>query len=172
MVVEKVVGMWENIKDAFAKGVGFITSVFEGVLGFFRSIWQGIVDVFRWAGRMILNILNAILAPFRALLDGLGKVKDFISGGGGGRASGGLVNAGSPVTVGEHGPETFVPMVNGRILTARQTSAAGGGGETININVEANVSSDIDMTRLAIRLGDMLRTRRTGVGATAIGPGI
>ena len=51
-----------------------------------------------------------------------------------GFASGGSVQAGKPYMTGEHGRELFVPQVNGRILSAGQTSnamSAGGGGVTV-----------------------------------------
>lgn len=51
-----------------------------------------------------------------------------------GLASGGSVQAGKPYMTGEHGRELFVPQVNGRILSAGQTSnamSAGGQGVTV-----------------------------------------
>lgn len=51
---------------------------------------------------------------------------------GGGRASGGGVTPGTVYTVGERGPETFIPDQRGSILP---TSKTGSAGDTININI-------------------------------------
>ena len=53
------------------------------------------------------------------------------AGAGSKKALGGSVLAGVPVTVGEHGMETFVPAVNGRI----SPNGKDGGGKTQNITV-------------------------------------
>ena len=63
----------------------------------------------------------------------------FIPGGGflGGlfRASGGPVTGGKSYMVGENGPEMFTPSGNGRI--ARNNGDSGGGGLTVNFNINA-----------------------------------
>ncbi|PZX19821.1 hypothetical protein LX81_00284 [Palleronia aestuarii] len=52
------------------------------------------------------------------------------------RAAGGPVRAGSAYKVGEHGPEPFLPAVNGRILSTAQAQAAlRGNDERPNLNV-------------------------------------
>lgn len=51
--------------------------------------------------------------------------------GGGGRAVGGSVKAGTPYRVGEFGPETFIPSTSGRIVPK---GASGGGGNTFIFN--------------------------------------
>jgi hypothetical protein len=53
-----------------------------------------------------------------------------------GRASGGDVSAGQPYTVGEHGPELFVPQQNGAI------QPNGGGGPTFHITVNGATGAD------------------------------
>jgi hypothetical protein len=51
-----------------------------------------------------------------------------------------------------------------RVITAENTAAMGGGGVTINMN--ATIGSDMDIQRVAQRLGKMLEQRMTGVGAS------
>jgi len=62
--------------------------------------------------------------------------------GGGGKASGGPVQAGRPYVTGEHGRELFVPSSAGRVLSVAQSKAAvgGGGGTSVvqNFNFAAN----------------------------------
>lgn len=63
-------------------------------------------------------------------------------------ASGGYVQAGNPMVVGEHGRELFVPPVNGRILNAAQAqnmSRGSSGGVTIvqNINISTGVQQTV-----------------------------
>lgn len=69
-----------------------------------------------------------------------------IGGGGGGRASGGPVQAGQAYTVGEHGRELFVPQTAGRILSVPQTKAAMSGGGDVVVNQTINVSTGVQQT--------------------------
>jgi lambda family phage tail tape measure protein len=90
---------------------------------------------------------------------------DALGGGGGGgffgflgsifsapaRAAGGPVDAGRAYTVGENGPERFVPAVAGSIMPTQQT-AASQGGVTVNIDMgqtqgAANPSAALDFGR-------------------------
>ena len=58
-----------------------------------------------------------------------------------GKAAGGAVHAGRPITVGEHGRELFVPSSGGRVLSHPQTERAmsgeGGGGISLTFNVDS-----------------------------------
>jgi hypothetical protein len=56
-----------------------------------------------------------------------------------GRAGGGGVQRGVPVTVGEFGPETFVPGSDGNIIShgARSQAGSNGHGTVINLSVQA-----------------------------------
>jgi hypothetical protein len=67
--------------------------------------------------------------------------------GGGGKASGGAVQAGQPYVTGEHGRELFVPSSAGRVLSVGQSKAAvGGGGDQITVNQTINVSTGVQQT--------------------------
>jgi len=59
-----------------------------------------------------------------------------------GRALGGPVMGGNPYVVGESGPELFVPQGTGSIV--RNGDLGGGGGATINFNIQANDSQGFD----------------------------
>jgi len=84
-------------------------------------------------------------------------------------AAGGPVAANTPYLVGERGPELFQPSTSGRIFNHGETmdmlAGAGAGGITVNMN-GVNISSNMDVDAVARRLGDKLRQRITGVGAS------
>lgn len=61
-------------------------------------------------------------------------------------ASGGTVQAGSPVITGEHGREIFVPRQDGRVMSAAQTREIMSGGEGIVVNQTINVSTGVQQT--------------------------
>ncbi|MBR9764813.1 MAG: hypothetical protein GYB53_15110 [Rhodobacteraceae bacterium] len=103
-------------------------------------------------GEAVVSALRSILAQMAARqltelftgLLGLGDVGRSMLGRllgvGGQRASGGKVRAGVPYMVGEHGPEPFIPDVNGQILSAASArdvmsggAQRGGGGMTVNV---------------------------------------
>lgn len=60
-----------------------------------------------------------------------------------GRAGGGAVNAGTPVLVGERGPEMFVPRIPGAVLNGHDTRRALGGGRPVVINQTLNFTADV-----------------------------
>jgi hypothetical protein len=78
-------------------------------------------------------------------------VWDLISGGGLGpkppKASGGSVYAGAGYTVGEHGPEMFVPKVNGAIIPNGVGGKGGGGNITVVINTPVNLADEVFVER-------------------------
>jgi hypothetical protein len=97
---------------------------------------------------------------------------NFLGFGGGGtltgnpseHAEGGALSEGMNI-VGERGPEAIIKHGSEmRVITAENTAAMGGGGVTINMN--ATIGSDMDIQRVAQRLGKMLEQRMTGVGAS------
>ncbi|MEE8482530.1 MAG: phage tail tape measure protein, partial [Acidiferrobacterales bacterium] len=109
---------------------------------------QSTQDAFRSMARDIIKELYRVLVVQQL-------VGDFKSGGGGilggafklfglGRAAGGPVQAGQPVTVGEHGRELFVPQQSGRILSVPQTNAAMGSSMTANVYVTNNFAEGVN----------------------------
>jgi lambda family phage tail tape measure protein len=115
----------------------------------FKSLADSIVaDILRIIIRQQLANLVAAASPF--FKPGSGGVGGFIGdvfgalvgGGAPGRAGGGQVEAGQPYTVGELGPELFVPRTSGMIVPADQTRDMG--GKTISINNVFTVSGQVD----------------------------
>jgi hypothetical protein len=70
------------------------------------------------------------------------------------KAAGGPVTAGTPYTVGEVGPELFVPNQSGTIIPASQTAKMGGGGNTYIVNVQGLIKAETpaDILRTMQRL--------------------
>lgn len=94
------------------------------------------------AAQAALTALASVMVPTSASLDRAGIIASTITQGGpgpgskplpwgGARASGGDVSAGMAYTIGERGPETFVPRTSGTILP--NGSSGGGGGITIYV---------------------------------------
>lgn len=63
-----------------------------------------------------------------------------------GNAAGGMVQAGQPSIVGEHGRELFVPSSAGRVLSVPQAKAAVNGGGGVVVNQTINVSTGVQQT--------------------------
>ena len=86
------------------------------------------------------------------------------------RADGGPVTGGRPYLVGERGPELFTPSASGSI-TPNHQMGGGGGGQTINMNIDVSgVTDRTDKRDLAREIVDMINQelRRQG-GATTRG---
>ena len=74
------------------------------------------------------------------------------------RATGGRVWAGRAYTVGERGPEPFVPDTNGRIIpTGSAGAAAGGGSVTVNVNVNGGLIEQRTIDQMAPMILTALR---------------
>lgn len=105
--------------------------------------------------KAITSLLGNIFFPGQGGL--LGTIGGWLGLGGNvsenrpGRAWGGPVIAGLPYTVGELGPETFIPSVNGRIVPR-----GGMGGSTVvqNFNIDARGGQGGIDGALAVRLHD------------------
>jgi hypothetical protein len=101
-----------------------------------------------------------------------GDVWNYLTGGGGGggadmpaqgeqHAEGGALGEGLNI-VGERGPEAIIKSGSeARVITAQNTPTMGGG---VTINMNASIASDMDVDRVAQRLGKMLEQRMTGIG--------
>lgn len=88
---------------------------------------------------------------------GLGQLAATLLGRGlPGRATGGLVSPGRPYTVGERGPEVFVPTGSGAIVAAPLTRAPG--PVTVNIRVDAGrAATDEALTRSSRQVAAAVR---------------
>lgn len=58
-------------------------------------------------------------------------------------ASGGHYNKGSPMLVGERGPELIIPNTSGSVMNGMNTKNAMGGGDTIIVNQSLNFSTGV-----------------------------
>ncbi len=118
-------------------------SLFSNVLGGFRSM---IADMAKeWAMSQLRtgigNLIGGMLSnPGRGAGLG-GPWGAIVNAGMGGMKSGGKRSVGGPVLAHhayewqEDGREFFVPNTDGRVLTAAQTKAAGGGGDTYHLHI-------------------------------------
>lgn len=134
----------QNMFEQFASG--FEDAILQAKS--FSDVLKGLADdVMRVLIRQVLlrNLFNmggAFLGTtsFGSSAGIGGNLGDSIFGGG--KATGGPVNAGTIYTVGEEGPETFVPRTNGYIIP----NGVGGGNTTTvvqNITVQAGVSQTV-----------------------------
>lgn len=127
----------------------------DQVVGWMGSVWKAMGDIVSAIGESIKGIwdsmvnyvkekVKAIIDSVKDALDALAElpgVKSVVSvsksvvGGISSlfRAEGGPVNAGTAYTVGERGPETFIPSSAGRIVSS--SNSTGGG---VNITITGN----------------------------------
>jgi hypothetical protein len=114
--------------------------------------------------KLLIGFMNGVVgaaAGFRNMPSIDVRVRTGTGGGNAFRAHGGPVTAGQSYTVGERGPETFVPNTSGRIIPT-----AGGGGSNIVISqtfqrVEGdNVDQDIQRGVILSGLSRLVETGR------------
>ena len=163
--------VWNGIKTFFA-GVGkWLKDKLNEIGGFFTKLWDGMkagakagLNGLIWLLNKAIDGLNAILAPLRAVIVGIGKVFganwDFstisiphIPA----LAKGGILQYGTAL-VGEKGPELLTMMKNGGAkvtpLTGANGSGVTGAGDTITLNVygaegqDVNALADIVMDKI------------------------
>lgn len=77
-------------------------------------------------------------------------------GGGGARALGGNVQAGTPYTVGEQGKEMFIPSQSGRIIPNHDLQASSG-NISVNVNVGMYAGSEMEKRKVAEALFEALK---------------
>ena len=132
---------------------GLEQSISSNMEDAFMSMVQGTKtakDAFRDMARQIIAELYRVIVVQRTV----SNIMKFLGFGGGGatdiltkavgvRAQGGAVSAGSPYIVGEKGPEMVIPSTSGRVIPNNQL---GGGGQTVNIVQNINVSTGVQQT--------------------------
>lgn len=130
---------------------------------FGKSILQSIDQII--AKMLAMKIISSLM-PFLSPIFGGGSIAGAVAGaaaGGGidwstfglpGHAMGGDVSAGSPIMVGELGPEVFMPSSAGTIIPNSQLGAGGGGGSTVtvNINMDARGADQAAARSMALTL--------------------
>src|SRR6185295_19304657 len=134
LAVIEIVKHWDTIKNGFQAVLDFFTSIgtalYDAIKGPFEKAFDWIKAVY---DKTIGPVVDAIryVAGIGGGTAGPGSTQFGTAPGGstvygGGRAGGGGVSAGTAYTVGERGPELFVPGRSGSIVP-------NGGGMTINV---------------------------------------
>jgi hypothetical protein len=138
--------------NEFAKSLGLtFSSAFEDAIikgGSFRDVLKGIEqDIARIILRQGVTVpmANAIGGAISNMFPAGGT--SMLSAPTSGKALGGPVSAGMPYTVGEHGPELFVPSMSGTVVP---NDAFGG---SVNIYQTINVDSRSDQASIAMAMG-------------------
>jgi len=125
-------------------------------MGIELPVWGGLIEAqinpvsrLKRAAEGLAGALDALREAYKKLTsEGLDITPDFIKdspfnfklvSGAGGRAMGGPVTSGSMYTVGERGPELFVPNENGMIVPNNQIGAT----TNYNITVQAGVGDPV-----------------------------
>ena len=143
-------GLGVQIRDDLVFTFNTITGAAESAMD---KILKKISDVFNsWN-----SLLTKVTSPITTSLDAWRNLPANL--GIGKRAAGGPVEDGMPYIVGERGPELFVPRGGGSIVPNGSMAAAMG---NIVVHISGNtISSDLDMERLAQRVGqEMMRVLR------------
>lgn len=165
--IEKVNIFTQSLKD-LQNTLPDLKTLFDGfVKGSMNTFTQGFTDAITGAKKfgdavkdMAKSIIDSLIKMlvqyhitqplFKALsggVGGLGSLGSFFgfgdSSAGGGKATGGSVQAGKPYIVGEHGQEMFIPNANGAIVSNKNMS---GGGSGVVINQTINLSTGVAQT--------------------------
>lgn len=145
-VVEENIHVFKEIEGTIASSM---EDAFMGIVDGTATVQ----DAFRSMARNIIKELYRVL--FVQKMVGSFDTGTGIMGAIGGafgipttqKAAGGTVSAGTPHIVGEHGRELFVPQQAGRIMTTAQTQAmTSGGGGSVVVNQNINVSTGVAQT--------------------------
>jgi len=178
MVKEKTLEAWtiikENVELVVNGLVDFFTEKKEAFLQAWTDIWTGLADTFttlwdaikasiqsafEWlTGKFeaVSNVIGRIGDAVRSVKESVGGVASKAVGGVKrivGLAEGGAVTPNRPFVVGEQGAELFVPSRGGTIIPNKGLAMAGGINVSVNVG---SVSSDIDIRKMAERVGEVL----------------
>jgi tape measure domain-containing protein len=121
-------------KDIQQKFADFLFDPFEDGL---QGMLQGFVDIIR---RMVAQFVALRLLGQGGIF-GAGGLEGILSG----FASGGRVSGGTPIIVGEKGPEIFVPSTDGQIIPNNQLpEVTSGAGASMGVHQVINIQQNID----------------------------
>ena len=157
--VGTLIGIYENagsrIADSLAEGFMKGRLSLESFRDIAEDITQQVIAAFiRMA--IVNRIINSIFG-----LSGTSSALPTI----GGSASGGTVQARTPIMVGERGPEIFVPNSAGSVLNNMNSKNAVGGGAPVTVNQNLNLSTGVAETVRAEVLNLMPIIRSQAVAA-------
>jgi hypothetical protein len=155
-----------------AEGLGHVMSSVENSM---ESAFMSMIDGTSSASDAFKSMASSIIKElYRVLV--VKKITGFITGaigglvgggssaGSGGKASGGPVKAGQSYMTGEHGRELFVPQVNGRVLSAAQTSnASGGGGDGVTVIQSNTFGNGVSRAEVNAMLPKMVEATKSAV---------
>jgi hypothetical protein len=155
-----------------AEGLGHVMSSVENSM---ESAFMSMIDGTSSASDAFKSMASSIISElYRVLV--VKKITGFITGaigglvgggssaGSGGKASGGPVKAGQSYMTGEHGRELFVPQVNGRVLSAAQTSnASGGGGDGVTVIQSNTFGNGVSRAEVNAMLPKMVEATKSAV---------
>lgn len=154
--IDLLKGLWDFGKTYL---VPFLGGAFKTALEVIGTVIAGLVKGFASLVGAITDVINRVKAFINLVMSNsiVAGIGNFVSGiFGGGRASGGSVNAGTSYLVGEQGAELFTPATNGVITPL---DGIGGGGVVNNINI--NVTGAIDPTAVARQINEILNREAT-----------
>lgn len=151
----------KTLAPAIGKTLGaaldIVGSLISGVVSGVANLVSGIDS----AITAIKNLARAI--KDNPIVQGIGNVVSNVFGGG--KASGGRVNAGTSYLVGEQGAELFVPQINGRIIPNNELGAGGGNVTNININVSGAIDREGTARQIVELLNNSFYRGTLGAGA-------
>ncbi len=80
-----------------------------------------------------------------------------------GNAAGGMVQAGQPSIVGEHGRELFVPSSAGRVLSVPQAKAAVNGGSSVSVTQNISFGAGVSRAEIQAMLPKIVESTKAAV---------
>lgn len=126
----------------------FLVSSFTNALtdALLDKAFEGLTDKF--AGDLFSTVAGGFSSLFGSDLSAFGGAGADIPA----RARGGPVTGGSPVLIGERGPEIFVPATDGMVATNDRLNELINGGGGLNVNIPLTVIGDVtEATQRAVQ---------------------
>ena len=141
----------KELQDSFEAIGTAVSNSFKGMITgamSFSSAMKGIISSV--IDELIrLYVVQQIVGVVKSALGGIGLPVPALPGK---KAIGGSVGKNRPYMVGEQGPELFIPGGSGTIIPNRNLSG-GGGGNSINVSVDARGASDPAAVRAQVQQG-------------------
>lgn len=157
-----------------AKGAAIdFESIAQTIENSMENAFMGMIDGTESVGDAFKSMARDIIKELYRVLVVQQLVGTLKTGGGGilgaiapyvGRASGGVVQAGQPTTVGEHGRELFVPSQGGRVLSVAQSKdAINGGGNSVTVIQNNTFGSGVSRAEINSMLPKIVETTKAAV---------
>lgn len=132
-MVDELDSIQSRLKNAISKKLGVDDPILGGLIDLFieQVIMKPLADAFANASTAQGGFVGALIQGVGALF-------------GGGRASGGHVNAGRMYRINETGIEGFQPAGSGKIIPLGRMRGAGGGGVVVQQTVNVDASNSVN----------------------------